>query len=82
MSFPDKHQRKTCWDARDKFWECLDEHNVKDNSEHPKACAEFRKLFENSCPPKWVSHFDRKRDYNIFKVQMQKEGFEPIKDAA
>ncbi|XP_026330962.1 cytochrome c oxidase assembly factor 6 homolog [Hyposmocoma kahamanoa] len=80
MSFPDKQQRKTCWDSRDKYWECLDDNNVKDSTEKPKACLELRKVFEKSCPSQWVVHFDRKRDFNIFKEKMQKEGYEPIKE--
>lgn len=79
MSFPDKQQRKTCWDSRDKYWECLDDNNVKDSTEKPKACLEFRKIFEKSCPSQWVVHFDRKRDFNVFKEKMVKEGYEPIK---
>lgn len=81
MSFPDKQQRKICWDARDKYWECLDSNSIKESTERSKACVEFRRIFEKSCPPKWVTHFDRKRDYNVFKEKMQKEGFEPIKDS-
>lgn len=80
MSFPDREQRKKCWDTRDKYWECLDNLNVKERAEKPKACIEFRKMFESSCPPQWVIHFDRKRDFNIFKEKMQKEGYEPIKE--
>ncbi|XP_041981531.1 cytochrome c oxidase assembly factor 6 homolog [Aricia agestis] len=80
MSFPDKKQRKICWDARDKYWECLDEQNIKDSSETPKVCSALRKVFENSCPSKWVTHFDRKRDYNVFKEKMVTEGYEPIKE--
>lgn len=80
MSFPDRAQRKTCWDSRDRYWECLDSHNIRDSSRIPKECTEIRKIFEKSCPPKWVTHFDRKRDYELFKEKMQKEGFEPIKE--
>lgn len=79
MSFPDKQQRKSCWDSRDKYWECLDKLNVQNSAQQPKECSEFRKLFENSCPSQWVTHFDRKRDYNIFKEKMLKEGYDPVK---
>ncbi|XP_014359208.2 cytochrome c oxidase assembly factor 6 homolog [Papilio machaon] len=81
MSFPDRAQRKTCWDSRDRYWECLDSHNIRDSSRIPKECTEYRMIFEKSCPPKWVTHFDRKRDYDLFKDKMQKEGFEPIKES-
>lgn len=78
MSFPDKQTRKVCWDSRDRYWACLDDQNVEDSSERPKACAELRRVFENSCPSQWVTHFDRKRDFNVFKAKMQTQGFEPI----
>ncbi|KAL0828811.1 hypothetical protein ABMA28_003724 [Loxostege sticticalis] len=81
MSFPNKAQRKMCWDARDRYWECLDNENIKDSALKPKVCSELRRIFENSCPTQWVSHFDRKRDYNVFKEKMQKEGYEPIKES-
>ncbi|KAF9422915.1 hypothetical protein HW555_001458, partial [Spodoptera exigua] len=47
-------QRKTCWDSRDRYWECLDKENVKDSSEKPKACLDLRKMFEKSCPTQWI----------------------------
>lgn len=84
MSFPDKAQRKLCWDSRDRYWECLDSENIKETKDalaRPKACAELRRMFEKSCPTQWVSHFDRKRDYNVFKEKMQKEGYEPIRES-
>jgi cytochrome c oxidase assembly factor 6 len=81
MSYPTKEQRQLCWDARDRYWECLDSENIKDNSQKPKACAELRRVFENSCPTQWVMHFDRKRDFNVFKEKMQKEGYEPIRES-
>lgn len=79
MSFPDKAQRKLCWDSRDQYWQCLDKNNVKDSSDWPKECQELRKLFEKSCPNQWVSHFDRKRDFDLFKQKMQ-QGFDPVKE--
>lgn len=42
MSFPDKEQRKKCWDARDKYWECLDSQNIKDSSQKPLAYLKTR----------------------------------------
>ncbi|KOB68994.1 putative cell cycle-associated protein [Operophtera brumata] len=80
MSFPDREQRKVCWDSRDRYWDCLDDQNIKDSSLKPKACAELRRVFEKSCPTQWVTHFDRKRDFNVFKERMKTEGFDPIKD--
>lgn len=80
MSYPDREQRKKCWSSKDRYWECLDKLNVKDSSETPKECSDLRKLFETSCPNQWVTHFDRKRNYNLFKEEMEK-GYDPIKES-
>uniref|UniRef100_A0A6M2DLS4 Putative cytochrome c oxidase assembly factor 6 protein n=1 Tax=Xenopsylla cheopis TaxID=163159 RepID=A0A6M2DLS4_XENCH len=79
MSFPNKEERKRCWDARDQFWKCLDENEdkSKQNTEVP-ACKAFRKIYESSCTAQWVMHFDRKRSYLQFKERMEKEGYEPL----
>lgn len=57
MSFPNKEQRKHCWDARDQYWQCLDknapEYQSTSGSEEPKACLQFRKLFMKECPGQW-----------------------------
>lgn len=57
MSFPDKEQRKHCWDARDQYWQCLDknapEHQPTSGSDEPKVCLQFRKLFLKECPGQW-----------------------------
>lgn len=75
MSFPTKEERTRCWGARDKYWECLDKNEGanKDN-----VCKEFRQLYEKSCTSQWVKHFDRKRNYLIFKEKIEKEGYEPL----
>lgn len=81
MSFPNKEQRRKCWDARDTYWKCLDEKapdfSTTSGQEEPTACAKLRKLFESNCPGKWVQHFDRKRTYEIFKEKMQ-SGYDPV----
>lgn len=79
MSFPTKEERTKCWDARDKYWECLDKHNISDAvKEGP--CVEFRKIYEECCLPQWVKHFDRKRSYLQFKNKIEKEGYEPLSE--
>lgn len=77
MSFPTKEERTKCWSARDKYWECLDKNGT---SEKDNTCTEFRKVFENSCKPQWVKHFDRRRDYLIFKEKIEKDGYEPLNE--
>lgn len=83
MSFPDKERRKQCWDARDKYWNCLDQnaptYSASSGEEGPKACAQFRKLFETGCPAQWVKHFDRKRTYEQFKEKMN-AGYDPVEE--
>lgn len=84
MSFPDKVQRKKCWDARDEYWKCLDkyspEYSPSSGEAGPKECAKLRKLFETGCPAKWVQHFDRKRAYEQFKEKLY-SGNDPLKEA-
>lgn len=81
MSFPDKDERKKCWDSRDRYWECLEKNSPKHNNtsgaEEPKECVKLRKLYEAGCPGQWVKHFDRKRTYEQFKKRMEK-GFDPV----
>ncbi|XP_063597139.1 cytochrome c oxidase assembly factor 6 homolog [Penaeus indicus] len=73
-TFPNKEARYMCWDARDKFWECLDAGGTSE------SCKNLREKYEESCPFTWVKHFDRKRNYLIFKEQM-KQGYEPLSEA-
>jgi len=70
-AFPNKEARARCWDSRDKFWECLDAGGNDD------TCAELRKMYVDSCPNTWVKHFDRKKNYLVFKEKM-KVGYDPI----
>ncbi|KAL7291288.1 hypothetical protein TKK_0014892 [Trichogramma kaykai] len=69
MSFPNKEDRKKCWDNRDAYWTCLDTKKSED------MCTEFRKLYEQFCPSQWVKHFDKRRGYLVFKEKLEKEGF-------
>ena len=83
MSFPNKVKRQQCWDARDKYWQCLDknapEYSTTSGEETPSACSQLRKLFEDSCPGQWTKHFDRKRTYEQFKEKMQ-QGYDPVEN--
>lgn len=79
MSFPTKEERTKCWSARDQYWECLDKNSVKSgDTKDINVCAEFRKMYEQSCSAQWVKHFDRKRNYLIFKEKIEKDGYEPL----
>ena len=50
MSFPNKAARQACWDARDRYWACLDA-----NAESASPCSSLRELYEKGCPSQWVS---------------------------
>ncbi|CAG2101028.1 unnamed protein product [Medioppia subpectinata] len=73
MSYPNKEQRTKCYTARDGLWNCLDT-----NEDNREKCLQIRKAFEDQCPPQWVTHFDRKREYLKYKDKIENEGFEPI----
>ena len=60
-----KAERKVCHDAVDRFWDCM-----KANKEDVGRCLDLRKEFESSCPPTWVTHFDRKFKYEKWKKNM------------
>ncbi|XP_069786925.1 cytochrome c oxidase assembly factor 6 homolog isoform X2 [Narcine bancroftii] len=71
MTAPTATERKVCWGARDKYWQCLDETN-----EDFSLCQKFRTLFEGSCPPQWIKYFDKRRDYLKYKAKMQSGGYQ------
>lgn len=50
MSFLTKSDRQKCWDAKDRYWECLDA-----NPENTAACENLRSIYVSSCPAQWVS---------------------------
>ena len=49
---------------------------MKSHGEDETKCVEPRKLFTDICPPTWVTHFDRKFQYEKFKAQLAKSGLE------
>ncbi|KAK7950953.1 hypothetical protein PG997_003380 [Apiospora hydei] len=81
---PDRSERKRCWEARDKFYGCLDKHNVIDslNGDGKKTaereCAAENKQFEQDCAAAWVTYFKKFRvaDYQKKKTfeRLEKEG--------
>ncbi|XP_023012253.2 cytochrome c oxidase assembly factor 6 homolog isoform X2 [Leptinotarsa decemlineata] len=71
MSFPTKEERAQCWSSRDEYWSCLDKNK---SSEGDNICMEFRKMYEKNCTAQWVKHFDRKRNYLLFKEKIEKDG--------
>ena len=71
--FLDKAGRQACWKARDDFWACL-----KKNQDDTTKCQSERSPYEEHCPPTWVIHFDRKYNYNKFKSEAAKAGYQKI----
>ncbi|XP_028307161.1 cytochrome c oxidase assembly factor 6 homolog [Gouania willdenowi] len=69
---PNSAERKTCWDARDLLWKCLD-----DNHDNVSACQKFHNEFEAKCPAQWVKYFTKRRDFLKYKEKMETEGFTP-----
>lgn len=79
-------ERKRCWDARDKFFECLDAHQIldpaKDDSKARKACPPEIKEFEQACVDVWIDYFKQKRVADHAKLmrikELEKRGYEPL----
>lgn len=55
---PDRSQRDRCWEARDKFYACLDNagiiDSVKEDAAARKNCASEMAQFEKDCAASWV----------------------------
>ena len=53
---------------------------MRNNNENESQCEKYRKLFTEKCPQTWVVHFDRKFQYEKFKEQLTKEGYQRMDD--
>lgn len=55
---PDRTARAQCWEGRDSFFRCLDQHgivdSVKEDEKARKVCAPELKEFEKVCAASWV----------------------------
>lgn len=51
-------------EARDAFYQCLDQSEVEFEASGPvpKSCQRARRAFEGACKPSWVKHFDTLHD--------------------
>ncbi|VVT49079.1 uncharacterized protein SAPINGB_P002093 [Magnusiomyces paraingens] len=78
-----KSGRKLCWDARDKYFACLDKANIIDVRK-PENAAKSQQLcgseeadFNKDCIASWVDYFrtkranDWERDQQLKKLQAQ-----------
>lgn len=64
---PNKSKREECWNARDRFFSCLDQNQI-DNSLDPnerdnvnKNCGGQRDDFKGKCVASWFKYFQEKR---------------------
>jgi len=85
---PNKAKRQVCWDARDKFFECLTENKI-DNSLDPKEidkvnskCGKSKAEFESKCVASWVKYFQEKRFSDMTRqryiAKLEAEGAQPL----
>ncbi|KAI5863908.1 cytochrome oxidase c subunit VIb-domain-containing protein [Durotheca rogersii] len=85
---PDRSERQRCWDARDAFYRCLDQHDVVDaltgegRKVADKKCASESKAFDANCASAWVTYFKRYRVAEYKKKQtferLEREGANKI----
>ncbi|KAI0475511.1 oxidoreductase-like protein [Xylariaceae sp. FL0804] len=72
---PDRSERQQCWDARDRFFACLDKHDIVDSvggegaAAAAKHCAAEDKFFHENCAKAWVHYFKKWRIADIKKKQ-------------
>ncbi|KAF8564792.1 hypothetical protein P879_07783 [Paragonimus westermani] len=74
-----KSGREKCWSARDAYWNCVTqilsqpENAQLTEPEVRKKCSKERELYEDACPGVWVTLFDQKREFELFKAQKFEE---------
>lgn len=55
---PDRRTRAQCWDARDRFFGCLDRHDIvdsiKEKDRSDRACGQEDAAFGRECVTSWV----------------------------
>ncbi|CAH8831519.1 unnamed protein product [Trichobilharzia szidati] len=75
--FLSKSKREECWRSRDAYWECVtslsSENPEPDEKLIKKRCGSQRKAYEASCPQTWISLFDKKKDFELFKAKKFEE---------
>ena len=63
---------------RDSFFACIIRYG--DVLGAPK-CATLRSEYEGACPAAWVSYFNRRRAYEMYKQQLIEDGYRPSSKA-
>lgn len=85
---PNKSKRTECWDARDKFFDCLASNNI-DNSLEPKEqasveknCGDLRNNFQEKCVASWFKYFQEKRYNDLIRERyikkLESENAQPL----
>lgn len=59
-------KREACYQGRDTYHKCLD--TLPEDPD--KACAALKKTYDGSCPPSWVSYFEKQREREVI-LQLQ-----------
>lgn len=56
---PDRNSREHCYEARDRFFECLDKNNIldaiKEDEKARTVCSPQVEAYERDCARSWVS---------------------------
>lgn len=76
---PLRNTREACYESRDIFFDCLDEHDILDANKHDaesrQRCPKEVEAYERDCAKSWIKYFKEKRvmEYNrdrtIEKIQ-------------
>ncbi|KAH7871289.1 cytochrome oxidase c subunit VIb-domain-containing protein [Lentinula edodes] len=58
-----REDRSKCWEARDKYFACLDRVGVLKPGDEKKdgACASEDKAYEQNCAKSWIEYFNQRR---------------------
>ncbi|CDR42914.1 CYFA0S10e03774g1_1 [Cyberlindnera fabianii] len=76
---PNRSKREQCWDARDKYYQCLETNKVDNPLEDKfapvikKECSSVEKEFEANCASSWVHYFKEKYVVDLKKERFLKE---------
>ncbi|KAL3990243.1 Cytochrome oxidase c subunit VIb family protein [Acanthocheilonema viteae] len=65
-----KASRERCYQSRDEYFKCCEEHKTYEGSK----CKKLKEKFERDCPASWVPHFIRKHNYEKYKQKLVDEG--------
>lgn len=76
---PNRSKREVCWDARDKYLDCLEVNKIDNPLEDKykdvlkKNCSKQEQEFEANCVKSWVHYFKEKYVVDLKKERFLKE---------